>query len=52
MLRVVKEMRKGWAGHVVHMVQMRNAYILVRKFEERDHFEDLGINSRVILNGC
>ena len=37
-------------GHVVRMVEGRGAdRILVRKYEEWDHLEDLGLDVRIVL---
>jgi hypothetical protein len=39
-----------WAGQVVRMGEMRNAYnVLVGRPEEKNHLEDLGIDGRIIL---
>jgi hypothetical protein len=36
-------------GHVACMEEIKNAYkILVRRLKGRDHFEDLGVNERII----
>jgi hypothetical protein len=41
--------RMKWAGHVAHVVEMRNAYnILVGKPEGEIHLEDLGIDGTII----
>jgi hypothetical protein len=37
-----------WAGHVAQMHDMRNN-ILVGKPERKNPFEDLGVDSRIIL---
>jgi hypothetical protein len=39
-----------WAGHVACMGQMRNAHkIFVEYLKGRDHFEDLSIHGKIIL---
>jgi len=37
------------AGHVAHMRGKRNAYRIFIGKPERYHFEDLGIDARIIL---
>jgi hypothetical protein len=39
-----------WLGHVAHMGEKRNAYVvLVRKHEGKNRLEDLGIAGRIML---
>jgi hypothetical protein len=39
-----------WVGNVVCKGEIRNTYkIVVSKPEGRDHFEDVGVDGRVIL---
>jgi hypothetical protein len=39
-----------WAGHIIHMGEMRNAYsIVVGNLKERDRLEDVGIDGEIIL---
>ena len=39
-----------WAGHVAHMGERRGIYrVLVGNLRERDHFDDPGVNRRIIL---
>jgi hypothetical protein len=38
-------MRMKWAGHIVRMEEMKNAY----KVLVRDHTKDLGVDGRIIL---
>jgi CRISPR/Cas system-associated protein Cas7 (RAMP superfamily) len=47
---MIKLRRMRWAGHVAHMVDMKNAYkILVGKPEGKRQSEDTGIYGRIIL---
>jgi hypothetical protein len=47
---VIKSRRMRWVGHLSHIEDKRCAYrVLVGKPEERDHFEDLGRDGRIIL---
>jgi hypothetical protein len=49
-IRAMKLRRMGWAGHVAHMGEMRNAYkMLVGKPERKRRKEDLGVGWRIIL---
>ena len=49
-IRVIKSRRNGWAGCVARMGDRRGTQIiLVGISEERDHFEDPGVD-RMILN--
>jgi hypothetical protein len=46
---MTKSRRMRWAAHAAHMV-VRNAYRILCKRPERGiHFENLGINERIIL---
>jgi hypothetical protein len=48
-IRII-ESRMRWAGHVVRMVEKRNAYrLLVESRKERGHYEDLDVRGRIIL---
>jgi len=39
-----------WTGHVARMEKSTDSYwVLVGKSEKRDHFEDLGVDGRIIL---
>jgi hypothetical protein len=39
-----------WAGHVAHMVEMRNSYkILIGKFERKSHMEVLDEDGIIVL---
>jgi hypothetical protein len=39
-----------WMGYVARMGEIRNAHgIFLGKSERRDHFEDLGVDVRLIL---
>jgi hypothetical protein len=44
---MIKSRRMMWAGHVAHMVEVRN--VLVGESKGRDHSEDLGVDGRIIL---
>jgi hypothetical protein len=49
-IRVSKSRRVRWKGHAACVGEMRNAYkILVGKLEGRDHSEELGVDTRIIL---
>ena len=49
-VRVIKSRRMRWAGHVAHMGEERGVYrVLVGKPEGRSHWEDLGVDGRIIL---
>jgi len=49
-ITVMKSRRVRWAGHVVRMGEMRNAYnILVGKSEGKKHSEDLRLDGNIIL---
>jgi hypothetical protein len=49
-LRVIKQRRMKWEGHVTRIGQMRNAHkILVGKSEEKNNSEDLGTDRKIIL---
>jgi hypothetical protein len=49
-IRVIKSMRMRWIRPVTRMREMRTSYaILVGKFEEKDHMEDVGVGRRIIL---
>jgi len=42
--------RRRWAGHVTSMRERRGVYrALVEKLEGKSHFEDPGIDGRIIL---
>jgi len=48
-IRVIKSRRMRWAKHVARMIEMRNVYKnLVGKLK-RDHFEELGVDWKIIL---
>jgi len=39
-----------WVGHLGHIKDKRCAYrVSLGKREERDHFDDLGVDGRIIL---
>jgi hypothetical protein len=47
---VIKSRRLRWAGHVARMGERRGAYrALVGNLREEDHFEDPGVDGRIIL---
>jgi hypothetical protein len=47
---VVKSRRMQWAGQVVRVGEIRNAYkILVGNLKGKDHSKDLGVDGRIIL---
>jgi len=47
---VIKSRRMRWSGHVARMGERRGVYrVLVGEPEERDHFEDKGLDGRIIL---
>jgi hypothetical protein len=49
-IRIFKPIRMIWVGHVARMGESRGAdSVLVRKSEERNHLEDLGVDERIIL---
>jgi hypothetical protein len=49
-IRLIKSRRMRWVGHLAHIKDKRCAYRgLVGKPEERDHFEDPGVDGRIIL---
>jgi len=49
-VRVIELRRMRWAGHVARMGERRGVYrVLVGKLRERDHWEDPGIDERIIL---
>jgi hypothetical protein len=42
--------RLSWADDVAHMGKIRNVHrILATNMKEREHFEDLSIDGRIIL---
>jgi hypothetical protein len=43
-------MRMRQVGHVAHIGGIRNAYKVLVGTDERDHFGDIGVDGRVILN--
>ena len=48
--RVIKSRRMRWAGHVARMGERRDVYrVLVRKPEEKDYWEDPGIDRKIRL---
>jgi hypothetical protein len=48
-IRLIKKRRTKWMGHGAGMGDRRGAYrILVGRLGERKHFEDPGVNGRVI----
>jgi hypothetical protein len=49
-IRVIKSRRMRWAGHVERMRERRGAYrFWWGNLRDRDHFENLGVNGRVML---
>jgi hypothetical protein len=49
-IRVIKSNRMKWAGNAACMGEMRNMYhILVGSLNGRDHFEDLDMDGKIIL---
>jgi hypothetical protein len=49
-MRMIKSRKMRWAGHVVCMGKIRNAYkILVWKLKGRRNFKDLDVGGRIIL---
>jgi len=39
-----------WAGHVVRLEAMKNAFtVLIRRNEEKRHLTDLGVDGMIIL---
>jgi hypothetical protein len=49
-IRVNKSIRMRRAGHVLHMVERRGAYMVsMGRPGEGDHVEDPGIDGRIIL---
>jgi hypothetical protein len=49
-VRVIKARRMRWAGHVVHMGEVRGAYnIWLGSLKGGDHWEDLGVDGRITL---
>jgi hypothetical protein len=49
-VRVIKWRRMRWAGHVTRMGDERGMYrVLVGKLEEKDIWEDLGVDGWIIL---
>jgi hypothetical protein len=50
LIRIIKSRRMGWAGHVWHMEERKNAYrVLVESLKERDHYEDTDVGGRIIF---
>jgi hypothetical protein len=49
-IRVIKSRRMRSAGHVARLGDGRSAHrFLVRRPEEKNYFEDLGVDGRIIL---
>jgi hypothetical protein len=49
-VRLIKPRRMGWAGHIAHKGEMRNAHkFWLENLEERDHLEDPGIDGKIML---
>ena len=49
-VQVIKLRRMRWVWHVARMGERRGAYrVLVGKLEGRNHFEDPGVDGRIIL---
>ena len=49
-MQVIKSRRMRWAGHVARMGEERGVYrVLVGKPEGRNHWRDLGVDGRIIL---
>jgi hypothetical protein len=49
-IRLIKSRRMRWVGYLAHIKDKRCAYrLLVGKPGERDHFEDPGVDGRIIL---
>jgi len=47
---VIRSRAMIWAGHVAHMVEMRNSYkILIGKFERKSHMEVLDEDGIIVL---
>ena len=47
--RMIKS-RRGWVGHIARIGERRGVYgILVGKPERKNHFEDPGVDGRIIL---
>jgi hypothetical protein len=47
---MIRSRRMRWAGHVVHMGEVRNAYrILVGNLKGRVYLEFVGVDSQIIL---
>ena len=47
---VIKSRRLRWAGYVERMGESRGAYkVIAGKPEEGDHFEDSGVDGRILL---
>jgi hypothetical protein len=47
---MINARRLRWAGHVAHMEDRRGSFrILVGKPEGRNHLEDSGVDTRIIL---
>jgi len=41
-----------WVGHIARMRKSRGVYrVLVENLRERDYFEDLGVDGRIIYDG-
>jgi hypothetical protein len=48
---MIKSKRMGLAGHMACTGEMRSTYkVWLESLKGRDHFEDLGIDGRIILN--
>jgi hypothetical protein len=49
-ITVIKSRRMRWAVHVARIGEMINAYkVLVGNLKVRDHWEDLDVDGRMIL---
>jgi hypothetical protein len=53
-IRLIKSRRIRWAENVARIEGTREEYtgLLWGNVRERDHLEELGIDGRIILNGC
>jgi hypothetical protein len=50
-IRRMKSRKMSWAGNITRKGKKRNAdKIMVRKPEERDHYEDLDVDERITLH--
>jgi hypothetical protein len=47
--RVIKSRRMRWAGHIARRGEMENTKLWSKNVKGRDHFEELGIDGKIIL---